>query len=485
MDMVLKHKVSYHQRLFILLLCYSWVLVACFVIFQYQREKQFKADKLDAKLQLYNKQLSDMISDGIRPSELLAVSKPPYSDLRISIIGLDGRMVYDNTLDTLPSSNHSDRPEIAKALKYGTGYTVRRRSSSTDGIYFYSAMKGNGMIIRSAVPYTISLREILSADKGFLWFMLGITSLLSVMGYFATRKLGHTIQRLNLFARKAEHGERIYADESFPHDELGEISNNIVRLYARLQQMTENLDREHNRTLHEEQEKIRIKKQLTNNINHELKTPVASIKACLETILAHDELPAEKRKEFLERCRLNSERLCNLLTDVSTITRMDEGSMQINKEHVMLDGIINETVKDAGERLRETGIAVHVDVPQHLSMHGNYSLLSSVFRNLIDNSIAYSGGKNIWIKVVNNSKKSCMLTFADDGVGVDDLQLKHLFERFYRVDKGRSRKLGGTGLGLAIVKNAVCIHDGSISVANRYGGGLEFTFNLSKGDVPA
>lgn len=448
--------------------------------FQYVREKQFKADKLDMRLQQFNKRLIDELADGKRPSEVLEEGNTPYDDLRISIIDLKGQLVYDNTLDHLPSSNHLSRPEIVKAINSGTGYTVRRHSSSTDGVYFYSAMKDRGMIVRSAVPYTMTLQEILEADNGFLWFMLGITSILSITGYFATRKLGHTILRLSLFAKKAERGERIYADEPFPHDELGEISNNIVRLYAKLQNTTENLNREHERTLHEEQEKIRIKKQLTNNINHELKTPVASIKACVETLLAHEDLPAEKRKDFLERCKSNSERLCNLLADVSTITRMDEAEHLINKEKIMLDAIITEAVKDAEVRLHEKGMNIHVDMPQRLLINGNYTMLSSVFKNLIDNSIAYSGGKNILIRVVDKNVNSYFVCFADDGVGVDNSHLRHLFERFYRIDKGRSRKLGGTGLGLAIVKNVILMHGGSISVQNREGGGLEFKFDIMK-----
>lgn len=134
-------------------------------------------------------------------------------------------------------------------------------------------MKGDGIIVRSAVPYSVSLREVLAADWEFLWFMLGVTLLMSIAAYFTTRRLGHNITRLNEFAERAERGERIDERETFPHDELGDISNHIIRLYARLQRTTADRDREHALALHEEQEKIRIKKQLTNNINHELKTP--------------------------------------------------------------------------------------------------------------------------------------------------------------------------------------------------------------------
>ena len=279
MAMDLRNKLSYHHRLFLLLLVFSWVLMACFVTFQYIREKQYKAEKLNSSLQLINKRIVDAMTDNISPELVIPENSVPYKDLRISVIDKDGHLIYDNNLDTLPETNHLTRPEIKDAIKYGMGYTVRRHSSSTDNNYFYSAMKDGNVIVRTAVPYSVSLQEILEADNGFLWFMLAVTSILSLMGYFATRKLGQSIQRLNSFAKDAEKGERILPDESFPHDELGEISHHIIRLYSKLQKTTEDLHKEHERSLHEEQEKIRIKKQLTNNINHELKTPVASIKA--------------------------------------------------------------------------------------------------------------------------------------------------------------------------------------------------------------
>jgi len=442
------------------------------------REKQFKAEKLDSRLQLFNKHLADALTAGASPAEALAGSKLPYRDLRISVINANGTLLFDNSLDSLPHTNHLDRPEIAAAVRYGTGYSVRRHSSSTDHNYFYSAMKDGGVIVRSAVPYSMSLQEVLEADNGFLWFMFGITFILSIAGYFATRRLGQTIQRLNRFAERAERGERIYEDEAFPHDELGEISNHIIRLYARLQRAQEDLCREHGRSLHEEQEKIRIKKQLTNNINHELKTPVASIRACLETLISHPDLTKDKRDDFIKRCYADSGRLCRLLADVATITRMDEGGKQIGRETVALNTIVNDIVKEEELRLAEACITVHVDMPGRLMMQANYPLMASVFRNLTDNAIAYSGCHNIYIRQLDSSAGFCRISFADDGTGVEDAHLPHLFERFYRIDKGRSRKLGGTGLGLAIVKNAIVLHGGAISVANRPERGLEFVFTL-------
>ena len=321
---------------------------------------------------------------------------------------------------------------------------------------------------------------MLAADPAYLWFMVGMTLLMSIAGYFATRRLGQNITRLNEFARRAERGEWIDQTDSFPHDELGDISRHIVQLYADLQHTAAERDREHALALHEEQEKIRIKKQLTNNINHELKTPIAAIQGYVETLLANPELERERRTAFLEKSLQQVERLRHLLADVSTITRMDEASQLFQREPVVLNELIEEVVADMELRPEDQRLRVHVDFPKRVEVFGSASLLSSIFRNLADNAAAYSGGRDLYIRLTDDTAESCTILLADNGIGVEEEHLPHLFERFYRVDKGRSRKLGGTGLGLAIVRNAVAFHGGTISVRNREGGGLEFRFTLRK-----
>lgn len=473
-------RLSYHRQLFLLLLVFLWTLVASFVLFQYGRERHFKAEQLDAHLQLINLRMLDALDNGIDPRVFSSRWKGPFEELRVTLIDRDGNVLFDNSLDTLPGTNHLDRPEVRTALRNGTGYTIRRHSESTHRNYFYSAMTDGQRIIRSAVPYSVPLSEMLAADPAYLWFMLGMTLLMSIAGYFATRRLGQNITRLNDFARRAERGEQIDQTDSFPHDELGDISRHIVQLYADLQHTAAERDREHALALHEEQEKIRIKKQLTNNINHELKTPVAAVQGYLETMLANPQLGKEQRTAFLEKSLQQVERLRRLLADVSTITRMDEASQLFRKETVVLNDLIEEVVADMELRPEDQRLRVHVDFPKRVEVFGSASLLSSIFRNLADNAAAYSGGRDLYIRLLEDTPQYCKILLADNGIGVDEEHLPHLFERFYRVDKGRSRKLGGTGLGLAIVRNAVAFHGGTISVRNRDGGGLEFIFTLRK-----
>ena len=242
---------------------------------------------------------------------------------------------------------------------------------------------------------------------------------------------------------------------------MGSIASHIVRLYVQR-------DRKHREAMEQQQEKERLKKRLTNNINHELKTPVASIMACTELLRDHPELPPEKKEEFVGRIHANARRLDSLLKDVADITRMDEGGSMIEKIPVDMAALVDDIAAEA--RLR-TDMQITADVAP-LTVCGNRALLESVFRNLIDNAIAYSGGSRIDI----TGRPDGTFTVGDDGCGVAPEHLPHLFERFYRVDKGRSRASGGTGLGLAIVRNAIAIHGGEIRVENARG--LKFTFTI-------
>ena len=478
MDSVIK--LSYHKRLFIMLLAFSWTIILCFVSFQYMREKQYRSEFIDAQLQLYNVHLIAAIDEGLSYEDYIAAKEQPFDDLRVTVISHSGDVLFDNMISIDSLDNHSLRPEVASAMKKGSGYLIGRQSASDGREYFYSATKGERCVVRTAIPYSASLQELLRADWTFLSIMIAMSFIMGVLGYYATKRLGNNIERLNRFAAKAEKGESFDEAESFPNDELGSISNHIVKLYAQLQKTIKDRDVAHEAAMREEQEKIRIKQQLTNNINHELKTPVASIQVCLETLLSGINLSEEKKQELIERCYANNERLRRLLEDVSLITRMESGSQLIGKESVTINNIIDEVADELEIMPENERLNLHTDFNEVVVVEGNLSLIGSIFRNLTENAIAYSGGKNIYISLIDNNEESCTIRFEDDGCGVDEMQLARLFERFYRVDKGRSRRMGGTGLGLAIVKHAVQFHGGAIAVSNREEGGLRFEFSLKK-----
>ena len=395
MDSVIK--LSYHKRLFIMLLAFSWTIILCFVSFQYMREKQYRSEFIDAQLQLYNVHLIAAIDEGLSYEDYIATKEQPFDDLRVTVISHSGDVLFDNMISIDSLDNHSLRPEVASAMKKGSGYLIGRQSASDGREYFYSATKGERCVVRTAIPYSASLQELLRADWTFLSIMIAMSFIMGVLGYYATKRLGNNIERLNRFAAKAEKGESFDEAESFPNDELGSISNHIVKLYAQLQKTIKDRDVAHEAAMREEQEKIRIKQQLTNNINHELKTPVASIQVCLETLLSGINLSEEKKQELIERCYANNERLRRLLEDVSLITRMESGSQLIGKESVTINSIIDEVADELEMMPENERLNLHTDFNEVVVVEGNLSLIGSIFRNLTENAIAYSGGKNIYI----------------------------------------------------------------------------------------
>lgn len=224
-----------------------------------------------------------------------------------------------------------------------------------------------------------------------------------------------------------------------------------------------------------------MKQQITSNISHELKTPISSVKGYLETVLNNPSLEQSKQHYFIKKAFMQSERLTQLVNDIATLNKIEEYSELYIRGKILLGKAIDEAIESLQDQLVKKSIHVDNTIGNDLVVTANYSLLYSIFRNLIENSVIY-GGENITISISKYHEDASFyfFSFADNGHGVEEEHISRLFERFYRVDSGRSRKLGGTGLGLAIVKNAILSFKGDISARTRKGGGLEFIFSLPK-----
>lgn len=223
-----------------------------------------------------------------------------------------------------------------------------------------------------------------------------------------------------------------------------------------------------------------MRRELTQNISHELKTPVASILGYTDTILQNPDMSEEQQKKFIERTNIQAQRLTALLQDISTLNKMDYAADRLTQERVNISELVSDIVEETQLALERQQMTLHNCLPEDICVNGNTAMLYSIFRNLTDNAVNYAGtGTVIEISAQSNGKY-WDFTFSDNGNGVPPEHLPRLFERFYRLDKGRSRSMGGTGLGLAIVKNAVLLHGGSITVENAPQGGLCFHFSIKR-----
>ncbi|CUQ20978.1 sensor histidine kinase [Parabacteroides distasonis] len=579
-----RHRIPFSQRLFWSVFFMFLGFTVCFLLFQYQREREFAQEKLNNVLSNYNYQLFRKCqqSTDISQTVISFMDDIPQKDLRVTIIDPSGDVLFDNS-GTDEFNNHNDRSEVRKARLYNEGFAIRS-SESTGKRYFYSASNIGGYIYRSALPYDPYVRGILTVNKDFIYFMALMTLIFFFVLSRFTFSIGKTISKLRDFALNVEKDRMPAVDYVFPNDELGDISQNIVTLYHRQQKAKNELSMEREKLIkhfqyskegfamftsegreilsnilfiqfinvisdtqiHQvedvtdiaelepirtflnknirnlnrkkkvlresvtidkngkifliecilfldnsyeisindisrQEEESRMKRQLTQNVSHELKTPVSSIQGYLETILSNPDLSPDKRQFFLERCYSQSTRLTGLLRDISVLNRLDEASEMFDLTEVNITKLIAEIQKECSQDMEEKHITSEIILPGDPTVFGNNSLLYSIFRNLYDNAIAYAG-ENIRITVncYKEDPKYYYFSFSDNGVGIPEEHINRIFERFYRVDKGRSRKIGGTGLGLSIVKNGVNFHKGQISAKSSPGKGVTFFFTLKK-----
>ena len=224
-----------------------------------------------------------------------------------------------------------------------------------------------------------------------------------------------------------------------------------------------------------------LKRQLAQNVSHELKTPISSIQGFTETLINNPNMDEEKKAFYIERCHAQAVRLTSLLHDISMLNKLDESSDSFEMVDINITEVVEGVKQDVSLALEEKNMHIEAELPKELIIKGNTLQIYSIFRNLIDNSILHAGvGTTVFIECYRTDSEYIYLSVADNGVGVESKHLNKIFDRFYRVDKGRSRKLGGTGLGLSIVKNSIQFHQGRISAKNRKGGGIEFLFTLHK-----
>ena len=231
----------------------------------------------------------------------------------------------------------------------------------------------------------------------------------------------------------------------------------------------------------EAREKSKLKKQMTSNIAHELRTPVTSIRGYLETLIECPDMNPDKKQEFIEKAYNQTLRLAELITDMALIRKMEERSAKFQKEDIDLFDISNEVFEEFGERIAAQRVTVENLLSPGTVLTGNKTLVYTILKNLVENSLKYAGEDiTIHLECYSSIEKFCYLTYYDTGEGVPQKHLESIFERFYRIEEGRTRDVGGSGLGLSIVKNAVKFHGGDIRVINRQWGGLQFFFSLRR-----
>jgi two-component system, OmpR family, phosphate regulon sensor histidine kinase PhoR len=576
------------QVTFLFLVFVSFTLIVLYSEYHFEKRIQIKA--LNKELNGYSELIHTCISnyslyenDSLRGMEDLT-GIIPDTNMRISIIDYNGRVLFDTEIKNSRSlKSHFLRPEIQQAMEDSTGTDIRV-SASTGIKYYYFARRFPEYFIRLSVVYDREARYLIEPDRTSLLFLLLLFVLTSLSLILLTARFGKSISALKKFTIQASENKSIDETLTFPKTELGNIGQDIVDIYQKLNATKQELLSEkeklvHHLTIleegiaiftiekkvvadnsnfiqyinhisdklvysaenffsipefapivtfidtqldHERSEKTDqpayeveinkngkhytvkcilfqdnsfeiilnditkpakrklMKQQITENIAHELKTPVSSIKGFLETVL-NNKIDRTKLLDYINRAYAQSCRLADLINDISLLTKIEEAGNLYPIEKVNIRQVAGSVIDDLRDKLKESKIDIRMNIPEDTELQGNSVLLYSAFRNLLENTINHAGtGLAVTFDKYMEDPHHYYFSFSDTGSGVPEQDIPRLFERFYRVDKGRDRKSGGTGLGLSIVKNAILFHQGDISVKNRKEGGLEFLFSLGR-----
>lgn len=380
-------------------------------------------------------------------------------ELRATLIAPDGRVLYDSQAEASTLPNHADRPEVAGAL--ASGAASSDRSSDTLGyVSLYEARRlGSGDVLRISVERA-SVVSFLVNDFALLALLVVAIVLVS---WLVARKLSAAIVR--------------------PILDIDPASEDADAPYAELDPLVSRLNDQHKQLLVRMsaiEDASDMRREFTSNVTHELKTPIASISGAAELIRDGICRP-EDVHDFAGRIYKDAQRLSSLVSDILMLSKLDEteragerGALFGPMERVDLlivaqdvCGRLERRAKKAGVRLKCEGVSTCVQ--------GNARLLDELVKNIVENAIRYNreGGRVfVWVLPIDGR---VTLRVSDNGIGIPEDAQQKVFERFYRVDKGRSRDMGGTGLGLAIVKHAAAFHDADIKLESALGKGTTIT----------
>jgi two-component system phosphate regulon sensor histidine kinase PhoR len=365
------------------------------------------------------------------------------SELRVTWIDEDGTVLYDNDASAELLSNHNDRPEIQEAFDKGSGEAIRKSDTMNKTTFYYAVLLDNGTVLRVATNAQSLWSVFISAAPIIALIILLIIAICIFISHMLTKQLLLPIETM------AENLED--SDYESPYKEL--------------EPLAEMLRSQHTDIL----AAAKARQDFTANVSHELKTPLTAISGCAE-LLDGGMVGEEQKKHFYQEIRKNADRLLVLINDIIRLSDLDRKGHEPSFGVIDLYEVVKECMDELTVNAKQRNVNISLD-GESCNVHGSKDMLKELVENLAQNAIRYNnaGGK-VWVSVTKRDGRS-VLTVKDNGIGIPASEQQRIFERFYRVDKSRSKATGGTGLGLAIVKHIVEIHDAKIELDSAPGVG--------------
>lgn len=373
-------------------------------------------------------------------------------NIRITLLDTDGSVLYDSNANAAEMDNHALRPEISEAYTNGEGYAIRESDTLSQNTYYYAILLNNGGVLRVAKEASSILSIFASSLPSLLIIIISLTIVCTVVARLFTKSLMKPIDNM---AKDLDH--------------MGEVET-----YSELEPFIDTIQRQHEDIL----KNAKLRQEFTANVSHELKTPLTVISGYSE-LIENGMTGEEDTIRFSREIHRNSTRLLTLINDILRLSELDSGEPNMLTENVDLYEIADNCISMLQINAEKHNVSLHLYGP-HIFIQANRQMLEEMIYNLCDNGIRYNepGGK-VEISIKENAE-TIILMVSDTGIGISEKNQERIFERFYRVDKSRSKKTGGTGLGLAIVKHIAERMDAKIQLDSELGKGTTITILFAK-----
>ena len=365
------------------------------------------------------------------------------SELRVTWIDEDGTVLYDNDASAELLSNHNDRPEIQEAFDKGSGEAIRKSDTMNKTTFYYAVLLDNGTVLRVATNAQSLWSVFMSATPIIALIILLIIAICIFISHMLTKQL---LLPIEMMAENLED-----SDYESPYKELDPLAEMLRSQHADVLAAA------------------KARQDFTANVSHELKTPLTAVSGYAE-LLDGGMVGEEQKKHFYQEIRKNANRLLALINDIIRLSELDRKGYEPSFGVIDLYEVVKECMDELTVNAKQRNVNISLE-GESCNVHGSKDMLKELVENLAQNAIRYNnaGGK-VLISVTKRDGRS-VLTVKDNGIGIPASEQQRVFERFYRVDKSRSKATGGTGLGLAIVKHIVEIHDAKIELDSAPGVG--------------
>lgn len=387
-------------------------------------------------------------------------------DTRLTMISSDGEVLYDNFDDSI-NENHLQREEIKEASKNGTGSSVRY-SETMEQNYLYVAEYDaqEQTYVRLAMPFSgVSQSALMLLPSFFIAFVIAFFFVWLMSKRMADSIL-KPLQEISAVIRKADFGKEKIEFQNYSYSELQEITDALQTMNNQIAKNLENLEREK-----------QIRQEFFTNASHELKTPLTSIRGYSELLRQHAITDPDQIDHCLDCVLKESDHMTKLINDILTISKLEAKDYVVQKSHIKLKDLLENVLNSLSVQAKAMNLDIDASC-ENVTVYANLDHIQGILYNLISNAIKYNKPNGKVIIIIKERLDNILIKVMDTGIGISKEDQEKVFQRFYRVDKQRSKIVAGTGIGLAIVKHIVQFYNGSISLKSKENEGTSIEISL-------